>query len=92
MYFPVINNLRRFSLFQRKLTTKVDESTKFETIFSLPAIKYISLFNRLKVYHMFGSGLAVPGSVVLEMLSVFPEQTSLSAAYIGKYKTNGKVI
>ncbi|CAG9786173.1 unnamed protein product [Diatraea saccharalis] len=56
---------------------------KFETVFSLPTIKYISLLNRLKVYHLVGTSVAVPSSGLLEMASLVPDHTFLTTSYIG---------
>ncbi|KAL4712257.1 hypothetical protein ACJJTC_004019 [Scirpophaga incertulas] len=55
----------------------------FETVFLLPSIRYISIINRLKVYQMIGTGIAIPSSGILEMACVFPDQTFVATSYIG---------
>ncbi|KAJ0177204.1 hypothetical protein K1T71_007213 [Dendrolimus kikuchii] len=58
-------------------------SPKFQTVFSLPLIKYISVINRLKMYHFLGTSIAVPGCGVLEMMNCITEQSFMTASYIG---------
>nr|XP_021190462.1 transmembrane protein 186 [Helicoverpa armigera] len=55
----------------------------YETVFSFPFVRYIAAFNRLKVYHLTGTSLAVPGCGLMEIFEVLPQGAFLSAAYIG---------
>lgn len=57
---------------------------KYETVFTFPFIKYIAIFNRLKLYHCVAAGVVMPSCGVLEMLQVFSENTFFTAAYLGK--------
>lgn len=65
--------------------SSISEKTKFETVFTFPYIKYFALFNRLKVYHIYGSGVAVPSCGLLEMCDVLAAQSFTTAATIGGY-------
>ncbi|KAL0841229.1 hypothetical protein ABMA28_014963 [Loxostege sticticalis] len=56
---------------------------KFETVFLFPSIKYIAILNRLKVYHIAGTSVAIPGCGILEMASVLSDNAFLTASYIG---------
>lgn len=56
----------------------------YETVFSFPFVKYIAAFNRLKVYHLTGTSLAVPGCGLMEMFDVLPQGAFFTAAYIGE--------
>ncbi|XP_028044044.1 transmembrane protein 186 [Bombyx mandarina] len=56
---------------------------KYETVFTFPFIKYIAIFNRLKLYHCVAAGVVMPSCGVLEMLQVFSENTFFTAAYLG---------
>lgn len=59
-------------------------SNKFETVFSFPTVKYIALINRLKVYHIVGTSIAIPSCGILEVLNIIPNYIFLSASYIGE--------
>ncbi|XP_013199954.1 transmembrane protein 186 [Amyelois transitella] len=69
----------------RCISKTYSEQTKqnFEPVFSLPAIKYIAILNRLKVYHIIGSTVALPTCGILEIMNVVPEHTFFSTAYVG---------
>ena len=56
----------------------------YETVFSFPFVRYIAAFNRLKVYHIGATSLAVPGCALMEVLEVLPQGAFFSAAYIGE--------
>lgn len=81
-YRKCLNNIK---ILHRNLSSDPTQtkSESFETVFSFPTIKYISLINRLKVYHLSGTAIAVPCCGVLEMANIFPDHTCLSASYIG---------
>ncbi|CAH2236786.1 jg8545 [Pararge aegeria aegeria] len=53
----------------------------FITLFT--AVKYIALVNRLKIYHLYGTGVVVPSSGVLELLNIVSDNTFLVSSYIG---------
>lgn len=86
---PIARTLKQCYMSVRSYTSKIPESSqapdKFETVFTFPHIKYLAMFNRLKVYHLMGSCVVVPSSGVLEWLNVLPQQSFLAAAYLGKY-------
>lgn len=68
-------------------STRTDKlSEKFETVFSFPFVKYFSLFNRIKVYHIATTSVAIPTSGLLEWNSLVAQDTFLSVAYVGKYR------
>lgn len=77
----IINH--RINLPCKYLCTKGD-SKVFETVFQFPTIKYISVLNRLKVYHLAGVSVGIPSSGALEIANIFPDQTFLVTSYIGK--------
>lgn len=60
-----------------------DSSQKFETVFSFPFIRHIATFNRIKMYHLLGTTLAIPGCGLMESLGAMSEYSFLAAAYIG---------
>lgn len=67
-------------------TKKFDEqnsSTKFETVFSFPSVRYIALINKLKVYQLAAISLVVPGAGVLEMMNIVASDTFFAACYVG---------
>lgn len=68
----------------RIYSTKIKEDPKFETVFTFPFVKQIALFNRLKVYHLIGSSVAIPSCGILEIFNVLAEQSFLSAVSIGR--------
>lgn len=88
----LITNLKHCKLLNRSLSSTISQneikteqsSDKFETVFKFPFIRYISMLNRLKVYQIVGTSLALPGCGLMEALNVLPEGALLSAAYIGK--------
>lgn len=57
----------------------------YETVFSFPFIKYVALFQRLKVYHLTGTSIAIPGCGLMEIMDVLPPGALYAAAYIGKH-------
>lgn len=59
-------------------------SSIYETVFSFPFVKYIATFNRLKVYHLTGTSLAMPGCALMEIFNVLPQGAFFTAAYIGE--------
>ncbi|XP_026725302.1 transmembrane protein 186 [Trichoplusia ni] len=87
----LITNLKHCKLLNRSLSSTVSQneikteqsSDKFETVFKFPFIRYISMLNRLKVYQIVGTSLALPGCGLMEALNVLPQGALLSAAYIG---------
>ncbi|CAD0199342.1 unnamed protein product [Chrysodeixis includens] len=91
----LITNLKHCKLLNRGLSStisanenqsnfKTKQSTdNFETVFKFPFIRYIAILNRLKVYQLAGTTLALPGCGLMEVLNVLPEGALLSAAYIG---------
>ncbi|KAG7302669.1 hypothetical protein JYU34_012620 [Plutella xylostella] len=60
-----------------------EKSQNFETVFSFPFVKYFAIVNRLKVYQLVGSSIAIPSSAVLEMLNIVPQGVLATTAYIG---------
>ncbi|XP_075973504.1 transmembrane protein 186 [Anticarsia gemmatalis] len=66
-----------------KEDTSKSSAIKFETVFTFPTIKYVSILNRLKVYQILGASVAIPGSGILEALNAVPSGTLLTASYIG---------
>ncbi|XP_045771532.1 uncharacterized protein LOC123871669 [Maniola jurtina] len=59
------------------------EQCYFEHVFSFPLVKYIALVNRLKIYHLYGTGIVVPSSGILELLNIVSDNTFLISSYIG---------
>ncbi|KAM3964374.1 transmembrane protein 186 [Aphomia sociella] len=59
------------------------DSHQFESVYKFPSIKYIAILNRLKVYHLIGTSIAVPSSGVLEIMNMLPDHSFLSTSYIG---------
>ncbi|XP_063533934.1 transmembrane protein 186 [Cydia strobilella] len=66
-----------------KVSHDHDCTEKFENVFSFPFVRHVATLNRMKLYHIIGTSLAIPGCGLLETLSVFPENTFLAASYIG---------
>lgn len=60
------------------------DNNKFEPVFSFPFITKFSLFNRLKIYQIVATALAVPGCGILEMSNYISSGSTLGAMYIGK--------
>ncbi|XP_061713416.1 transmembrane protein 186 [Cydia pomonella] len=85
--WTAIRNPIRNTWLIRFCSTKVnhdhDRTGKFETVFSFPFARHIATLNRMKLYHIIGTSLAIPGCGLLETLSVFPEYSFLAASYIG---------
>ncbi|XP_068631595.1 transmembrane protein 186 [Battus philenor] len=61
----------------------ISRDISFETVYSLPLIKYIATINRLKVYHFIGTGIALPTCSLLEIFNAVPNNSFLTASYIG---------
>lgn len=72
-----------FRKFSSSSKTQILEN-QFETVFSFPYVKYISLINRLKIYHIYGTCAVVPSCGLMEMFQFLPEGSFLAASYIGK--------
>lgn len=83
MLNSVAGKLKPYRQSSRKYKSKITEEPKFETVFTFPFVKYVSLFNRLKVYHLLGSSVAIPSCGVLEMFNILAEQSFISAVSIG---------
>ncbi|XP_039754047.1 uncharacterized protein LOC120629241 [Pararge aegeria] len=66
-----------------KIHKSAIEHCHFEHVFSFPLVKYIALVNRLKIYHLYGTGVVVPSSGVLELLNIVSDNTFLVSSYIG---------
>lgn len=66
-------------------TKTLNQNVSFEPVFSFPHIKYIAIINRLKVYHLYGSGITVPSCGLLEMFGMVPDNVFLAATYIGTF-------
>ncbi|XP_047995250.1 transmembrane protein 186 [Leguminivora glycinivorella] len=85
--WTVIRNSIRNTWLTRTCSSKAsydqDRSQKFETVFSFPFVRHIATLNRMKLYHIMGTSLAVPGCGLLETLSVLPEYSFVAASYIG---------
>ncbi|XP_041978487.1 transmembrane protein 186 [Aricia agestis] len=77
--FKRITNLRYYSNASKITSNEVN----FENVFSFPFVRYFALFNKLKVLHFYGSCAAIPTCGLMEIASVFPANTFLSASYIG---------
>lgn len=60
----------------------------YEPVFSFPFIKYVAIVNRLKVYQITGTTLAMPGCALMEIFNVLPEGAFYIAAYIGEPAPN----
>ncbi|XP_013143363.1 PREDICTED: transmembrane protein 186 [Papilio polytes] len=67
----------------QKVTNNVCHQNSFETVYSFPQIKYIAIINRLKVYHLLGSGVAIPSCGLLELCDILSSNSFLTASYIG---------
>ncbi|KAJ8728135.1 hypothetical protein PYW08_016520 [Mythimna loreyi] len=79
-----IINRRCCSSVKENVTPSQPESPSiYETVFSFPFVRYIAAFNRLKVYHLTGTSLAVPGCALMEIFDVLPKGAFFTAAYIG---------
>ncbi|XP_026319084.1 transmembrane protein 186 [Hyposmocoma kahamanoa] len=83
-----LRNIKQLSLIAIRpyATKKFDEqnsSTKFETVFSFPTVRYMAFINRLKVYHFAATAIVVPGAGALEMMNIVDSHTFLAASYIG---------
>ncbi|XP_026752530.1 transmembrane protein 186 [Galleria mellonella] len=82
----LILNIKRFINVPRRSISKENSehaSHEFDSVYKFPSIKYIAILNRLKVYHLIGTSIAVPSCGLLEMLSVIPENAFLATSYIG---------
>lgn len=69
-------------------TKRLDElnsSPKFETVFSFPTVRYIALINKLKIYQLAATSLAIPGAGVMELMNIVGSGTFLAACYIGMF-------
>ncbi|XP_053607690.1 transmembrane protein 186 [Plodia interpunctella] len=79
-----INHIKFSDYFVRGVSKcPAEQENKFETVYSLPSIKYIAILNRLKVYHFIGSSVALPLCGLLEVVNIVPHSTFLSTAYVG---------
>ncbi|XP_028174665.1 transmembrane protein 186 [Ostrinia nubilalis] len=82
-YLRSLRNQFKYFTYQKMNFSQEITEPKFETVFSFPSIKYIAIINRLKMYHIFGTSIGIPGCGVLEMANAVPPTTFLSASYIG---------
>lgn len=60
------------------------QQNQFETVFSFPYVKYISLVNRLKIYHIYGTCAVLPSCGLMETFQALPQGSFLAASYIGE--------
>lgn len=67
-----------------KIPNSPAEQSQFEPVFTFPAVKYIALINRLKIYHLYGTGVVVPSCGILQTLNILSENAFLVSSYIGK--------
>lgn len=71
------------STIKEKVEVQPENPSIYETVFSFPFIKYVALFQRLKVYHLTGTSIAIPGCGLMEIMDVLPPGALYAAAYIG---------
>lgn len=79
-----ISNIGCRSCSTAKENVAQDKASNYEPVFSFPFIKYIAVLNRLKVYQIVGSTIAIPSCGIMEAFNTLPSGAFLSASYIGK--------
>ncbi|XP_049869427.1 transmembrane protein 186 [Pectinophora gossypiella] len=67
----------------QSVNTEQNPSNRFETVFTFDSVRFIALINRLKVYHLFGTSIAIPSCGLMEMSHVVSSGTFFCAAYVG---------
>lgn len=55
----------------------------FETVYKLPLIRFLSAFNRLKIYHAFATFTAIPISFILASQGILDPEFPVVTTYIG---------
>lgn len=76
------SNIKSYSTVKDNVSQQ--SSNEFEAVFSFPFIRYVSVLNRMKIYQLLGTSMAIPGCGILEALNALPPGAMWSASYIGK--------